>query len=87
MSVPVSSHDAIHPDLERSMPRRDSSHINSRLSIGSNSDYQGIETSRTKPSKMCVNCGRIKTERFCECRKNGTPKNSQKGSNTALRSV
>jgi len=60
---------------------------NSRLSICSNSDSRWRENSRTKPSKACSHCGRIRTERFCECRKSGTPKNSQKGSNSTLRAA
>lgn len=80
-SLPGSVHDGIPLDIGAS--RR----VNSRLSIGSNSDYRCNETSRSKPSKTCPHCGRVKTERFCECRKNGTPKNSQKGSSSALRSL
>lgn len=75
----------VHLEVSHCPPRRD----NSRLSIESNanSEYRCTETSRSKPSKTCAHCGRVKTERFCECRKNGTPKNSQKGSNSALRTV
>lgn len=82
-SLPVPNTNGLTSEVSGSVPKRD----NSRLSISSNSDYRCNETSRSKPSKTCPHCGRIKTERFCECRKTGTPKNSHKGSSTALRPV
>lgn len=74
--------DSLHPSMEvsRVLSRRENPHSNSRISISSNHDNNHSDTSRPKASKICIHCGKIKTERFCECRRSGTPKNSQKGS-------